>query len=246
MLCGWNKLYYLLNREAVGLAKASAGRVFNCLKSVLKNNNDMQKIISFNFLTIIGMVVSSLLCLSSTIYEWELEQEKDGIKVYTRYVEGSKLKEFKATTQINAPLQTMIDLLKDGDNMKDWYAGCSETRLVKKVSENEIFVYSRVPAPWPVKDRDNVSLMKFEQQADGSMLVSLHGQPDYIPVKSSCVRMPYLKGFWQLKSIDAHTTQVTHQVHADSGGMIPAWLANSSAVEIPFYTFKKLHKKFNE
>lgn len=213
--------------------------------TVSKNHNDMLKKINFNFLTIIGMVASSLLCSSSDISEWELAMDKDGIKVYTRYIEGSKLKEFKATTEINAPLQEMMNLLKDGDHMKDWTASCSESRLLKKVSENELFVYSKTVAPWPVKDRDHIILMKFKQQADGSILVSLDGKPDYIPVTSSSVRVPYLKGFWHLTTIDDRTTQITYQIHASPGGSIPTWLANSAVVEIPFYTFKNLQKKFN-
>ena len=205
----------------------------------------MLKKIEFNFLTLLGMVAFSLLCSFSVTSDWELAMDKDKIKVYTRYVEGSKLKEYKATAQINVTPQAMIDLLKDGDSLKNWLAGCSESRLVKKVSENELFVYSKTSAPWPIKDRDYVMLVKFKQQPDGSILVSLDGKPDYIPVNSCCVRLPYLKGHWQLTSIDDHTTQITHQMHANPGGNIPAWLANSSVVDIPFYTFKNLQERFN-
>lgn len=111
-----------------------------------------------------------------------------------------------------------------------WIPGFAGLYTYASFSENELFVYTRTPAPWPVKDRDTITRMRFKQQPDGSVLVNLEGTPDYVPVNSSCVRIPHLKGFWQLTAIDEHTTQIIQQIHASPGGSIPAWLANSSVV----------------
>jgi hypothetical protein len=52
---------------------------------------------------------------------WELKKERDGIKVFTRSIAGSKYVEFKAEAIFKVPMQNFVDVLKMLKNMK---SGC--------------------------------------------------------------------------------------------------------------------------
>ena len=44
--------------------------------------------------------------------QWELEMDKDGIRVYTQLDESSPYKQVKVTTTINAPMEKVMEILK--------------------------------------------------------------------------------------------------------------------------------------
>lgn len=184
------------------------------------------------------LIVFSL--ISFTFDDWSLEKDDAGIKVYTRIVDGSDLKEYRAETIVYASVDDITTLLKQPSLSSSWMEGCSSSKLLKQLKDNEFIGYYYNPAPWPVKDRDSISKMKFEKQSNGSVKVIIEGLPDYIPEKSGVVRVPYLKGFWELIPQDNDKTKIIQQVHASPGGSIPSWLANSSVVDIPFKTFINL------
>ena len=191
----------------------------------------------------VALLLVSFLCFTSfTINDWSLEKDDKGVKVFTRTVKGSDLKEYRAETTIKASVVELTRLLKQPSSLSNWMEGCSSSKLLQQLSEDEFIVHYYNPAPWPVKDRDSVSKMKFTTQSDGSVKVYIQGMPDYIPEQSGVVRVPHLKGFWEFIPQDDQTTKVIQQVHASPGGSIPAWLANTSVIDIPFKTFLNLKK----
>ncbi len=53
--------------------------------------------------------------------QWELQKSRNGIDVYTRSVEGSSLKESKVEAIINASVDEIFTLLKQGNRFYEWY-----------------------------------------------------------------------------------------------------------------------------
>ncbi len=180
----------------------------------------------------------------STESEWTLEKDTKGIKIYTRAKKDSPLKEFKAITQVNTSLSEMVAYMKQVDNYINWFDAVTEVKLLEQVGADEFYVYINNSAPWPVKDRDNITRMQFVQDDSETVTIHVTGLPDYIPHHDKRVRIPYIEGFWQFKKIDATTTEVTQQMHAAPGGAIPNWLANMVVVDNPFNTLKTLKKHF--
>ena len=86
--------------------------------------------------------------------DWELRKDKNGIQVYTREVEGSNLDEFKGVGTVNASVESIVQILQDADNMKDWLPDCKESELLK-LEQKDQYHYTITTAPWPVKNRDS-------------------------------------------------------------------------------------------
>lgn len=178
--------------------------------------------------------------------DWTLEKNKEGIQVFTRKVEGYAIKEYKAIITLKTTIADLVQLLKNHTDLKTWFVKCPISKRLKKVSEEEYYVYFLNDAPWPVSDRDNVTNMKFELLDNGTQLVHLKGIPDHIPEKSGIVRLPRMQAKWTFVPQANGMVKITQQVLADLGGKVPGWLVNFAIVEAPYETLCNLRKKLKE
>ena len=182
--------------------------------------------------------------LSSSLSAWDLSKDADGVKVYTRSVEGSPLKEFKAEVFIqDATLDQMESIMKDASNYPEWFADCSMAKILKRISESEWYSYYVTDVPWPFKDRDMATLFQMDKQPQ-SIVMKLEGQPEFIDEVDGYVRIPQIEGDWTFDK-EPSGIMVTYQVHADPGGGIPKWLANSMVTDGPFNTLKNLRNRIS-
>lgn len=170
--------------------------------------------------------------------EWELDMEKEGIRVYTRYELGSEFESFKAITLLDSSLDEIIEVLKDADNYSKWYGFTKNSRLLKQDS-NVQFNYLETTFPWPYKNRDLVYKMSVTKSNSDSVFIQLEGIPDYIGERSGIVRMQKAGGYISLKAI-GNQIEVTYFFHSEPGDNIPVWLANHSIAEMPYRTLSGL------
>ncbi len=59
---------------------------------------------------------------------------------------------------------------------------------------------------------------------------------DYYPLNEDLVRVPYIKGFWELIKIDDSSTKIVFMSAASPGGSIPDWLADSFVLDMPYHS----------
>ena len=175
--------------------------------------------------------------------EWEIKHDREGIKVSTRKSEGFQTDEFKAETVINAPMSELHKVVRRHSEMKNWFVRCLESKRLKKVSDNEYYVYTCMDAPWPVQDRDNVMHLKIENQADGSVHVYLKAVPDYIPKKKGRIRIPKMDGIWVIKPLANNQIKISQQSKLDLGGEVPDFIVKLATTDGPYKTLHNLRKR---
>lgn len=173
---------------------------------------------------------------------WSLAKEKGGIKVYTRQSSLGNLKDSKGVVQIKASVDDVLTLLRNFDGYTKWMYKCSESKLLKRVSDTEYYVYTVTDAPWPVTDRDLISKVNAEKKPDGTITLKLTGVKDFIPEKPGKVRVPRFSGIWQASPKPNGTVEVLYQLESDPGGSLPDWVANATATDIPFFTLSEMKK----
>jgi len=183
-----------------------------------------------------------LFCFSNvtTAQDWTLEKDKTGVKVYTRYLKGWDLKQFKGIVNIKANIKTVEKILRNDAGRSKWMYNTHDTKDVQKTSDNEIYCYSRVAAPWPVSDRDNVTKYTYKKISATEMYVYFTNVTGVVPEKSGIVRIKKMEGYWHFKETGSGTVQVTQIAVAEAGGSVPAWLANSAIIDTPYYTLFNL------
>lgn len=199
--------------------------------------------------TILHYVTCLLLACGAFIYadgkaEFALEKDKNGVKVFTRKIEGSALKEFKGITSIKTSLTSLVALMDDTAAYTQWLYNVTEAKLIQKINYNERVTYTVIHAPWPVSDRDTVTYSKIVQDPKSKTItIHLKGQPDKMPPQGGKVRVPALKGFWQFIPNKNGYVTVIYQVHSEPGGSIPDAIANSTTTDIPYNTLLNMHKQ---
>ncbi len=182
-----------------------------------------------------------LVCTSAAAEElgWRLRKDSEGIKVYTRKVEGSPVLEFRAETTLDVSRDKVVAFYEQIERYKEWFSDCTGARLLETKSPNEALIYFTMDMPWPVADRDS-AYRRVKTEEGGDIVFRLSEAPDAYPRQPDFVRIPYLKVEWHFRELPDGRTWVSFQQHCDTGGHIPAAIVNRLCVNIPFKTFGNL------
>ena len=184
------------------------------------------------------------LTLSSSTYAWDLEHEEDGIQIYTKDISNSNFKAFRGTTVVNSDLINVIAHQVNIESMSEWLQDCSESELISKLNGQDMYIYQRTSAPWPVSDRDYVLHMKMTQNPDDySVLITFEATREFSKADVDCVQVTQLTGYWRFTPLAINKVLVEYETAADPAGQLPSWLANSFVVDQPLGTLKNLKKR---
>lgn len=140
------------------------------------------------------LLISALLTASPWLLSpdipWNPSKSGHGVKVYTRPVAGSSIKEIKAELELDCSMNTAVACLADIPSYTQWIYQMSEARVIKTISSTEFEVYQRVKTPWPLDDRDVIGHYVLKQDPR-SLDVSIitHSVPKVLPVVSGVVRV---------------------------------------------------------
>ncbi|GEO08138.1 START domain-containing protein [Segetibacter aerophilus] len=173
--------------------------------------------------------------------EWELNKDKNGIKIYTAKESTSKYKDIKVEAVFQGTIQKLMTILLNVGNTKGWVYGTKDSYVIKKIGPNEILYYSETALPWPVSNRDvPIKMVLNPDVKNNSLKVSAAGIPNAIPEKKGIVRIPYFNASWDVKSDGKNKLNITYILKMDPGGSVPAGVTNMFVSKGPFETFNNL------
>ncbi len=177
--------------------------------------------------------------------DWKLRKEESGVKIYTRSVEGSPFEEFRATVVIpKTSLTGVLDVITDVKNYPVNFPNCSSAKVLEQRGKYSDIHYLTIKAPWPVADRDAIYEATTSISDNGKYAqIKLVPRGDYTEAKPNFIRVKNGTGYWELQELAPNTIQVVYQFHADPGGEIPGWIANSVIVINPLKTMESLRDK---
>lgn len=172
--------------------------------------------------------------------EWGLKKDAQGIKIYTRTVNDSPIKEYKATTLLNSSIDKVLsELLNAPQYTDDCKAG--QSFYVSRRGKSQHVFYARKELPWPVRNRDIVTLLTVQEISATKVKLHLESLPEGIPEKEKTIRIKELMGFWLLEEENGKT-KVTQQLYLNPGGSLPSAITNALLIKGPFKTFTELQK----
>lgn len=193
---------------------------------------------------IISFTILFILCANVGFAqdEWALKKDKDGIKAYTKPVDGSTMKAIKATTEFQCSLETCIAVLRDIPHLIELFPDCEKAEKVSQ-SETAQIHYLHLKAPWPVADRDATFQLEYSYDTPNktALVKATTGAAEY-PEQKGLVRLTEGGGTWKFTRIDDTHTALDYYYHGEPGGSIPSWLANSVVEENPFRMLLNFHQ----
>lgn len=133
----------------------------------------------------------------------------------------------------------MSELLDAPQYTDDCEAG--QSFYVSQRGQNGHVFYARKELPWPVRNRDIVTLLTVEKISSKKVKLHLESLPDGIPEKEKTIRIKELMGFWLLEE-KSGKTHVTQQLFINPEGSLPSAITNALLIKGPFKTFKELQK----
>lgn len=190
----------------------------------------------FLFLLTINKVVANS--------HWELELDKEGIRVYTQLDETSPYKQIKVITTINAPMESVMEILLDFNEYEEWMNDVDESYLLNK-SDSSYYVFIHEDAAWPMQNRYQVSKMSFEK-AIAKAKVKFSSVPNFIEKRTDAIQIKQFEGHWELDGRIAHQCTLEYVLIQNPGGHVPPWMTNLYAVENPYNSIQKLKKRAEE
>jgi hypothetical protein len=175
---------------------------------------------------------------------WELAQDEDGIRIYTRPKEGSRNIEFRGVVTVPDSSEVVDAVLEDVESYPSWYARCLAAETLERVPGEWRIVRMEIDLPFPVSDRDAVVRVERHQEGD-VRVVRIDTAADAAPKVEGFVRMPRIEGGWRLEPTK-DGTRVTYQQVNDPGGSLPAWLSNMLVTDQPATTLAGLRRTLDE
>lgn len=173
--------------------------------------------------------------------DWQMKEDREGIKVFTRKMDNNPLKAVKAVCTINTSLTSLTAVLLDINGTYDWVYATKKITLLKQISGTDLIYYSEIEIPWPIVNRDFIVRLKVSQDVK-TRVVTVEGlsEPAYLPQNKNIVRIQHSYSKWMITPLQKDQVKVEYLLEVDPGGSVPAWLINLFATRGPFETFKKL------
>ncbi|MDO1444832.1 START domain-containing protein [Rhodocytophaga aerolata] len=175
--------------------------------------------------------------------QWNLEKETNGIKIYTAESSTSPVKSVKVEAVFKGTCQKIISILKEVEKQPQWVYATKQAYLIQEISATELLYYVETALPWPARNRDAAVRMTIEQTpADKKVIITTIGEPEAIPAKSGKIRVPQLKGIWQVKEVADGKINIEYILDLNPGGSLPAGVVNLFVTKGPYETFINLAK----
>lgn len=186
-------------------------------------------------LAVMGTAVSCCVADSSissgTSEGWKLASKSGGVTLYSRPRLGSSLKEFKAVGEIDASSRTVHNVIDDLDAYADFMPFTKECRIVKREGD-VVLTYQRL-SPKIISDRDyTLRIREKSWPASGGFayLNRWESANDYGPAETKGVlRVKLCEGSWLIEPSGPNQTRATYSICTDSGGALPAFIANAAS-----------------
>lgn len=179
---------------------------------------------------VIALSLWSLIALPNS-NPWQHVKNDEDLHVWARTVPESNIREVKAETIIEAPIDRIWDVLADVDSYSAFMPYLIEAREVPREpgEKRGRLEYFRVNPPL-VSQRDYIIKIEAKQDREkGHYVRSWSAAPDAgVSRRGDSIRLDICDGSWTLEKLEGSKTKVTYWVYTDPAGSIPGWLANQA------------------
>jgi hypothetical protein len=157
------------------------------------------------------------------------------------------VKELKFTFTVQSSLSALVALIDDVPNYSKWVYKLDDSKIIKKINDQEMLYYNVMDFPWPLTDRDMIAYNKVYQDPQ-SKIVTSHsiGVPSQLEEHEDFVRIKTVEVKYILKPNQDGTVTVDYYLKSDPAGNLPAWIINLALEYGPTESIKKFRSMLKE
>jgi hypothetical protein len=176
-------------------------------------------------------------------FDWKEINDKDGIKVYRKGVEGSKIVAFRGVGIVDASPLKVLYVIGENEHRGEWVDRLYISEVLEQVSQSEFVLYAAYKLPL-FSNRDYVYRGKAFSRPDGSVVVNIKSEEHPKAPKTVGVRAWLNRCVYLLTPIDGgKKTQIDVEVHTDPKGSMPTWIVNLVQKSWPLKTLSGIRKQ---
>ncbi len=178
--------------------------------------------------------------------EWDqIDNTTDGIQIFRKVIDGSRLVAFRGNGVVDAPLPLVATAILDTNRRREWIEGLVDSKIIRWGGDHDFIEYDHIGMPFFFKDRDFVSKIRMNFESSKKEM-AFHYQPSDDPSvpHTHYIRGELLSMTFVLSAIDNdRKTRVDAEFLCDPKGWIPKWLVNYALRDWPKTTFRNLRKE---
>ena len=170
--------------------------------------------------------------------DWKLEKSKYDIEVFSKPIDGYKIKAFKATGLVEADIVTVYNVIMDIENYPLWYP---DSELGEVLEEKDSLQVRRIvfKLPWPFYRRDIVNGFLTQLEKD-RIYIEIYSASEAKPELKKIVRVPRSEGYWLLQQ-EGSSTRIIYSAVGDAPG-IPSWIVNIFLFDSPITAINNIRE----
>jgi len=179
---------------------------------------------------------------------WKKEKEIEGYSIYSRNEEGSSILGFKLAGKIDAPIEQVMQHLRDVERSSEWTPGLVTKQTIEDKSDLEAITYSVSEMPWPLKSRDYIMHNELFLHKEKKLLyvISYSIDDPRKGLDDKYVRADIGYSNIGVRPVSDNETYIEWTVFADPKGVVPAFVVNFYQKKYGIEFFKALEKRCRE
>jgi hypothetical protein len=197
----------------------------------------------------IAFILLLSLCsfVSTGQYNWSLERDSKGIKIFSSAIPNSSYKAVKVECTLPGTYSKLLSILSNVSEFSEWIYNTKLTKMVRKNSPGDFIYYSETHLPWPMSNRDVVIRVQVKTDSlPNFMVIAGNDVTNEVVEFPTRVRVKHYKAYWKISMPTPATVKILYILELDPGGSIPAWMANIFVDKGPYETFINLAEKLNK
>ena len=194
--------------------------------------------------SVVAIFAGNVLWRMSGSNEWELEFERNGVKVWSLKEPGAYNKQYRAVMQGEFTLNQLVAGLIENSTQemcKKNIPGCMDVQVIEPWSDQTMTdtVLWKLELPEPFLPRESLIGSHVHQDpATKTVTVDVMAAPNSAPRNPGTIRLTHFQNRWRYTPVGNGKVEIEFIQNIDMGGMFPDFLLNLGGAE---ETYKFLH-----
>lgn len=160
--------------------------------------------------------------------DYKLVKKAKDIELYEKWFEykpGEPARQLKAKYVINAPIHTVLSLLRDEEKGTEWNSNTRECRMLLQ-KDTAWIMYLQYDLPWPVDDQDCVLQYVVNKRSKNVITVDFYTVSNRaFPEEKDVTRIPWIKGQWVF-NVTSNGINTEYHVTTAPNRSMPRWITD--------------------
>jgi hypothetical protein len=176
---------------------------------------------------------------------WCMTREKNGIRIYTRWIRTSpheKSRQIKGILTLQTAREQVARLITNENQAREWMVFLDELNYFKSnFNGGEWYAYGRINVMGKMVSFDVVTNNHIlTDSATNQTVITMNGMPGYLPLKTGVHRITGLYTTWNLTDISPKMTRIEFIFHSDMKPVVPTWITDPVVARLLISTLEEL------